>query len=156
MSDHRTGQRRAYLQERQGRSRISGVLGFRLHYDEQGRAVMDLPYDPVITNGVDAVHGGIIGALIDAAGWYAAAQHFDTWVGTVEYKVHLLEGVTGSDLTAVARVVRHGKRLASTEVDVTMSNGRKVAVGSTTCVVTSRAYDGWPPAPGPSGTAGEG
>lgn len=155
MDDARTDQRRAYLQERQGRSRISRVLGFRLHYDPEGRAVMDLPFDPVITNGVDAVHGGIIGALIDAAGWYASAQHFDTWVGTVEFKVHLMEGVAGSDLTAVARVVRHGKRLASTEVDVTTSDGKLVALGSTTCVATSRPYEGWPPEPDPAGRPGE-
>ncbi|NOZ00269.1 MAG: PaaI family thioesterase [Deltaproteobacteria bacterium] len=145
MSDDRVEQRRDWLQKNQGRSRISRTLGFRLHYDEEGRAVMDLPYNPVSTNGVNAIHGGIIGTLIDAAGWYAAAQHFETWVGTIEFKVHLLEGVVESDLKAVASVVRVGRNLASTRVDVFAHDGRRVAVGSTTCAVTSRPYKGLPP-----------
>lgn len=145
MADDLDRQRRAYLQQRQGRSRISRTLGFVLRYDEEGRAEMDLPYDPVSTNGVGAVHGGIVGALIDAAGWYAAAQHYDTWVGTIEYKVHLLQGIVDTDLKAIARVVRQGKRLASTEVEVVTPDGRRVALGSTTCAVTSRPYEGWPP-----------
>jgi len=145
MKDDLIIQRRAYLQQNLGRSRISRTLGLVLRYDEDGRAEVDLPYNPMSTNGVGSVHGGVVGVLIDAAGWYATAQHYDTWVGTVEFKVHLLQAIVETDLKAVASVIRRGKRLASTEVEVITPDGTLVALGSTTCGVTSRTHEGWPP-----------
>ena len=65
-------------------------------------------------------HGGLVGALVDMAGSYAAFTviEADESMLTVEYKVNLLVPAHGDRLVAMGTVVRSGRNISTSEVAV--------------------------------------
>ena len=76
-------------------SPIKQTLKLTLWYDARDRAIFELPYDQGLDNSLGSTHGGILATLLDKAGWFAAAQHYDTWITTTEFQVRLLEPARG-------------------------------------------------------------
>lgn len=118
-------------------STISKSLGIRMHYDEQERAVFDLPYDGRFDHFLDDVHGGAIATLIDNAGWFAAAAQYPTWIVSVEFQVRYHEPAGRQPLRAIGSIVRAGKRITSTAMEVRNAAGVLVATGAGSFVVTT-------------------
>ncbi|TNF70660.1 MAG: PaaI family thioesterase [Acidobacteria bacterium] len=117
---------------------IIASLGSRLSYNETGEAVWDMPYHPGFDHALEGVHGGVFATLLDNAGWFTVAPHYDTWIATVEFQVRLLEHVQKRDLQAVGHLIKLGKRLATTRMEVlTADDGKIVAMGSGTFAPTS-------------------
>lgn len=115
---------------------IKKTLGFDFRYDEEGRAIFEMPFSRHTTHALGDVHGGVIGVMIDNAGWFTAAPYFEQWIATVEYQVRLLEPARREAVIARGEIVRVGKRLATCEVDVRSASGRLVARGAGTFTVT--------------------
>jgi len=131
--------RRAHLERLRAmfhQAPIARTFGMTLKYDEEQRAVFTLPYNPGFDHSIGGVHGGVFATMLDNAGWFTVAVHYDTWVATVEFQVRLLEPVQKEELVAVGRLVHGGKRLATAEMEV-RAGGRRVAIGSGTFTVTS-------------------
>ena len=122
------------------RSTISKSFGLKLDFDEENRAVFDLPYDGRFDHFLDDVHGGAIATLIDNAGWFTAAAHYPMWIVSVEFSVRLHEPAGKQDLRATGRIVRAGKRFTSTEMEVRNASDVLVATGSGTFAVTSSPH----------------
>lgn len=103
--------------ERQGMMRH---LGARLLRVEPGLCELALPYSDKVTQQQDGFHGGAMGALADIAGGYAgltlAAEGME--VTTVEYKVNFLNSFQGGELRATGRVLKAGRRIIVTTVEV--------------------------------------
>ena len=75
------------------------------------------------------LHGGVIGALCEAAAGYAALSVLpegQSVIG-VEYKISLLRAITTDKAVAVARVIKNGRRLMVMEVDAFNDVDDKVA-----------------------------
>ena len=121
-------------------STISRSMGITLHYDEEQRAVFDLPYDGRFDHFLNDVHGGAIATLIDNAGWFAAAARYPTWIVSVEFQVRLHEPAGKQALRAIGSIVRAGKRITSTEMVVRNTSGVLVATGSGSFAVTSSPH----------------
>ena len=120
---------------------IRKAFGMNIRFDEEYRAIFDLPYNPTFNHGLGGIHGGVFAMLLDNAGWFTAAVHYGTWLGTVEFTTRLLEPVTGEDLQAIGHLVRAGKKLAVCNMEIRAAGGRLVAVGSGTFAVTSKSLD---------------
>ena len=118
-------------------STIARSMGLSLSYDEADRALIELPYDGRFDHFQDDVHGGAIDALIDNAGWFAAAAHYPTWIVSVEFQVRLHEPAGRQALTAVGTILRAGKRITQTAMEVRNRSGVLVATGSGSFAVTS-------------------
>lgn len=83
-----------------------------------------------------AIHGGIIAALLDACGGFAAWSSLspDDLVSTIDLRVDYLKHASPEPLFAEARVVRMGNRVAVVDVrcwqgstpDVTCATGKAV------------------------------
>lgn len=116
---------------------ISKIYGMKLSYDEEGSAIFTLPYNPNFNHGLGGIHGGVIATMIDNAGWFTVATHFDTWIATVEFKTHLFEPVKECELKAQGKLIRLGKSLSTTEMFVRNSKDKLIAMGTGTFVVTS-------------------
>ena len=119
-----------------GRAPIKRALGMELSYDEEERAVFEMPHSPEHEHALGDTHGGVIATLLDNAGWFAAAVRYDTWIATVEMQMRLLEPARREPLRAIGRVVRAGRSLAVSEMRVETTAGRLVATGSGTFAVT--------------------
>jgi uncharacterized protein (TIGR00369 family) len=119
---------------------IKATFGMELSFNENNEAVFDLPHNPGLEHGFRDTHGGILATLLDNAGWFTAAVHYDTWIATLEMQMRLLEPARREDLRAVGRLQRAGSRFAVAEMEVRTTSGRLVATGSGTFAVTSLKY----------------
>jgi len=111
-------------------------FGLQLSYRD-GSAVIDMPYNPNYDHGYHQIHGGVMATLLDTAGWFTVAPHFDFWIATVEFSTRLLIPAEKEALRACGKIVRLGKRLAFCDMEVKNSREQLVAVGSGTFSATS-------------------
>ncbi len=120
------------------RAPFGRTIGMTLSYTDDFEAVFDLPHHRSLEHAMGDTHGGAIATLLDNAGWFTAAIHYENWIATVELQVRMLEPARKQDLRAKGRLVRAGKSLAVADMEVRTAAGRLVAVGSGTFSQTSR------------------
>ena len=114
------------------------TFGMRLSYNDKDEAVWDMPHNPGFDHALDGIHGGVFATLLDNAGWFTAAPHYDHWLATVEFQIRLLEPAQNTDLRSIGHIVKLGKRFAIARMEVvTPVDGKTVAVGSGTFAPTS-------------------
>lgn len=98
-------------------------LGVKLRETSPGYCEFGLPYSDKITQHHGYYHGGAIASVTDVAGGFAAATliPINTSPLTVEMKINFIaaaQGKDGSTLIAKGRVIKNGKTLIVTRVDV--------------------------------------
>jgi uncharacterized protein (TIGR00369 family) len=94
-----------------------------------GHCVIELPFRDELAQQHGYFHAGITSAIADSAGGYAALALFppESEVLTVEFKINLIAPAVGSLLIADAIVVRMGRTLTITTVDVCVeSDGERI------------------------------
>lgn len=114
--------------ERQG---LMKTLGIRLQRIEAGRVEVELSCSPLVTQQHGYVHAAAITAIADTAGGYAALTLMepDEEVVAAEFKLNLLRPAIGERLTADATVLRAGRTLIVSQVNVSATtDGRQVPV----------------------------
>ena len=136
-----TADHRANLEALFRSAPIATAMGMSFSYDDEHRAVFDLPRNPDFDHAMGDVHGGAIATLIDNAAWFTAAAHYETWLVTVELTIRLLEPPAQPHLTAIGRLEKAGKRIAVASAEVSSTDGRLVAIGTGTFTPTGRRYD---------------
>lgn len=104
-----------------------------------GTVTIRLPYRPELTQQHGYFHGGTTAAIADAAGGYAGSTLMpDTSsVLTVEFKLNLLNPAQGDRLEAVGRVIKAGRTLTISQIDVWSLDGERrmhVATGVQTLI----------------------
>lgn len=105
------------------------LIGAELAEISAGCCVIRLPYRPDLTQQHGYFHAGVTSIIADSAGGYAAYSMMpaDSEVLTVEYKMNLLKPADGEYLIARGEVVRAGRTLVVTRVDVdTVTDSRAV------------------------------
>lgn len=104
---------------------LMGHLGARLVRVEPGEVEIEVDFDDRLTQQDDFFHAGVTGAIADSAGGYAAMTLMDasTRVLSVEYKLNLIAPAIGERLIATGRVVRSGRTLTVTSIDVHAVDG---------------------------------
>lgn len=112
------------------------LTGIELLEIGDGHAELRLPFrDELATTGT-VVHGGAIATLVDTAAmtaaWAGAELPDELRGATVALTVTYLAPATGVDVTAVAEVIRRGRRLTTVRVDATTPDGTAVAAGLVT------------------------
>jgi uncharacterized protein (TIGR00369 family) len=119
------------------RAPIAGTFGMTLSYNEQGQAVVDLPYNPGLDHALGGVHGGVYATLLDTAGWFTAAAAHDEsyWLATSEMSLHLLLPVERASLRAVGRLIKRGKRQDVAEMRLYDGDGRLVGHATGTFIL---------------------
>lgn len=105
------------------------LLGLTVEEAEKGRVVISCRKREDLLQQTGILHGGVIGALCEAAAGYAALSALpegQSVIG-VEYKISLLRAITTDKAVAVARVIKHGRQLMVMEVDAFNDGDNKVA-----------------------------
>lgn len=89
---------------------------------------------PELMNGANVLHGGVIATVADEAAWQALIHVYKSKrpMTTTELKVNYLRPIAGKSMTARAYVVRAGKTLGVTRVDLFDSGKRLAAIGIVT------------------------
>ena len=137
------------LQHLEQRDRIAGPFGWLMGYQytrrEPGACECELEISPSHLNPGKIAHGGVVYTLADAAMGAAVMAMLDGGQRcvTAELKVNYLRAVAAGKLTARAKVVRKGRRLATVTADVVDKSGEAIAIALGTFAIVS----------GPSGPA---
>lgn len=102
---------------RQGLMRAAGAVLTGL---APGRCTIELPFSDAVGQQRGFFHGGIVGALADTAGGYAAMALLPAGadVLTIEYKINFLRPASGERLVAEGAVLRSGRSVSVTRADV--------------------------------------
>lgn len=102
------------------RQGLMGTLGAELAELAPGRAVIVADYHDGLGQQHGFFHGGVIGAIGDSAGGYAAFSLMppESNVLTVEYKMNIVAPGRGQRLIARGEVVRPGRTLTVARADV--------------------------------------
>lgn len=116
-------------------------LGVRVEVIEADRVRLRLPYRDENSNPGQALHGGVSASLIDIAGGLAALTGVGERPGletsTLDLSVTYLAAAIGEEVVASAEVLRRGKEITYSQVDVRTLAGKRIAAG----LVTLRAFD---------------
>ena len=116
---------------------IARYFGMRLAYNEEGQAIVDLPYNANLDHALDGIHGGVYATMLDTAGWFTAAAAHDEpcWLATSEMSVHFLAPAAHTSLQAIGRLIKRGRRQDVAEMHLYDSQGRLVGHATGTFVV---------------------
>ncbi len=95
-------------------------LGAELTEIRPGSAEVTLPRREEFTQQSGSVHGGILSTIGDNAGGYAAwtLEPNDSNMLAVEFKINLLSEAKGDPIIARGHVIKHGKTLSVSRVDI--------------------------------------
>jgi len=105
------------------------TIGARLVHLGAGHCTIELPFGDAVSQQHGFFHGGVVGTLADVAGGYAAMTMIeaDRDVLTLEYKINFVRPATGAVLTARGEVLRAGRSVIVTRVDIFDAEGRLCA-----------------------------
>jgi uncharacterized protein (TIGR00369 family) len=125
---------------RLGAAPYAARLGVVVESVALDRARIRVPYKDENSNPGRALHGGVPASTIGIAGVLAAWSGFGERVhdaGTLDLSVNYLAAAIGEDIVADAQVLRRGKEIVYSDVDVRNDAGKRIAKG----LVTYRALD---------------
>jgi uncharacterized protein (TIGR00369 family) len=121
---------------------IQATLGFELVEVSDGFAKLQLTPGEHLYGALNAIHGGVTATLLDSAMGSAVMTTLDavTAGSTVTMTVHLTRSISLRTAKVVAEgwVVHRGSRLVTAEGRINDDQGRLLAHGSGTYVLTER------------------
>lgn len=112
-------------------------LGLRLARKHRDGVTMQLRLRPELLNSNGVLHGGITASVVDEAAWWAIRNHFEDPrpATTAELKINYLLPIAGKKLTARAYLLRAGKKLCVSRVDVLNEKRRLAAAAIVTYIL---------------------
>lgn len=118
------------------------TFGVELTSAEQGRVVVEMPFDARYSTPPDLYPASIIGALGDIAAISACLSRLpDGWAtATLDYTVKVLGPARGRRLRAVGDVIRHGKTISTARAEI-WACGDGVADHCGSLLATGRNYE---------------
>lgn len=107
------------------RQGLMGTLGAELAEVRPGYCEIRLPFREALSQQDGYFHAGASGAIADSAGGYAAFTLMGARdsVLSVEYKMNLLTPARGEMLIARGHVLRAGRNLTVSRVDISVRRG---------------------------------
>jgi len=105
------------------------LLGLKVEEAEEGRVVISCQKRPDFLQQTGLLHGGVTGALCEAAAGYAALTVLpegQSLIG-VEYKINLLRAITEDKAVAEAKILKLGRQLVVVEVEAFNAGSSKIA-----------------------------
>jgi uncharacterized protein (TIGR00369 family) len=118
------------------RAPFNNQLGLRVARRHTDGVTIECPIRPDSANLAGTLHGGITATLADVAGGFATLAHYgDRPVTTVELKVNYFLPVTGKKVTARSRILRAGKTLCVSEIEIRTGERKLAAVAIVTYMI---------------------
>jgi uncharacterized protein (TIGR00369 family) len=107
------------------------MLGVRVQRFADGEAEMLLPFreDFLVNAENPTIHGGVIAALVDTVGDFALATRVGRGMPTIDMRVDYLRPAGRVDLVGSARVVKLGRTVSVSDVEIRTPGGEVIALG---------------------------
>jgi uncharacterized protein (TIGR00369 family) len=114
------------------------LLSMRISEVGPGLSVMEIDLAQKHLQSFGFVHGGVFASIIDAASFWSLFYEIedqDTGVTTVDLKLNYLAPAVSGKLIAKGRQIKLGRTLGYADAEVTDSEGRILAHGSSTVIL---------------------
>lgn len=112
------------------------VIGLHLEAAEEGSARLRFDFRPELVGNykLGVLHGGVISTVLDVTGACAVATTYMEegtlhGMGTVDMRVDFLNPGRGEHFTATGRVMRPGRILCATRMELANEAGELIAIG---------------------------
>jgi uncharacterized protein (TIGR00369 family) len=114
------------------------LLGINFEDATRGAASLSMSARPELERFGGIMHGGALASLADSASAFAVLSTLadDEQTVTVDLTLHYLRPATEGKLTAHARVLRAGRRVATVSVEIFNESGALVVTALTTYLKT--------------------
>lgn len=115
------------------RQQVMNLIGATLDEVAPGSCRIRLPFRENLTQQNGFFHAGITSTVADSAGGYAGYTLMPEGsnVLTVEFKINLLRPAAGEMMVASGRVIRAGRSLVFTEVEIEVGDGESMKTCAT-------------------------
>jgi uncharacterized protein (TIGR00369 family) len=119
------------------------LMGIDIVSYEQGNAVLSMRVRPDMQNGVGWLQGGMLVALADEAIALALYTRLTEHEGiaTISESTSFVKGVREGLITAEAKVIRKGRRVAFAEAEVFLDDGKKTMLSRTSAAFAVTAKE---------------
>lgn len=121
---------------------IGDTLGFRIAAAEPGQVTLVGRADGRSYNLIGTVHGGWAASILDTAMALAALTELDAHhdFTTLDIKINYLRPMTTEtgEVHAQGRVIHRGRRVALCEAELLDRDGKRLAHGTSTCLILPR------------------
>ena len=117
------------------------AFGMELHYNQEGSAIFQMPYQEKFNHTFGSVHGGVLSTLLDNAGWFTVAPYYENWITTVDLQVQFLKTTSNLELRSIGHIIKVGKSISFARMEVFDSENKMIASGSGTFSVTTQKID---------------
>lgn len=121
------------------------LLGLKILEAAQGKAALRFAMKPELVGNFNAgiLHGGVISAALDVVGAAAVISGFTEVtplysMGTVDMRIDFLRPGKGSHFVATGTVMRHGRILSSTRMELVNDAGDLIATGAAVYRVSAK------------------
>ena len=111
------------------------LLGLKLNFVEKGKVGVSLDFrDDLVGNYTAGVlHGGVIASVLDVVGGIAVMSTETSemlgGMGTVDLRIDYLRPGSSPRYTALGEVVRAGRLLSTTRMEMAEEGGKLIAIG---------------------------
>jgi uncharacterized protein (TIGR00369 family) len=114
------------------RQTILATFQARLSVPEPGVAVLEMPFQPSLTQQNGYLHAGVAATLADSAGGFAALSRLPdgSEVLAVEFKINYLAPARGDRLRATGRCLKAGRTLSICRVEVESLDGDRAVLSA--------------------------
>ncbi|MFX0122732.1 MAG: PaaI family thioesterase [Candidatus Hodarchaeota archaeon] len=126
-------------------------MGIKLNEFRYGEAFLELEVKDKHIQLHGVAHGGVLAAMIDAAGALAAVTQIEgpNSATTIEMKINYLSSAKKGKILAHGRCIKLGKTIGVSEATITDTEKKLIAHGIVTVMLTSalvlQQVDGIPP-----------
>jgi acyl-CoA thioesterase len=126
----------ANLRQKGSSEPVASFLNMHLVELSPGLARVTMKLTPDYLNFNGMVFGGIIMSIADQAFAYATNSLLSPSIAT-QFNIHLIAAAAVNDeLTAECRVIKGGRRISISEINVTNQDGKLIALATGTTVYT--------------------
>ena len=131
-----TPEQSSRLREAIARIPYAQLLGINFEGGTRGAASLSMSARTELERFGGIMHGGALASLVDTASAFAVLSTLDEdeQTVTVDLTLHYLRPVNGGKLTAHARVLRGGRRVATVSVEIFNESGVLVVTALTTYI----------------------
>jgi len=125
--------------------RFNNVIGMKIVSAEGGKASLRFDMKPELVGNfnMQILHGGVISSALDVIGAVAVIAGFKEGapmysMGTVDLRTDFLRPGAGKHFVATGTVMRHGRILSSTRMELVNETGELIATGAAVYRVSAK------------------
>ena len=122
------------------RAPMKKTFDMELTYNDDDQAIFTMPFDQKFCHALGSMHGGVLSTLLDNAGWFTAQPYYETWINTIDLQVQLLLPTSNKTLISKGTLVKKGKTIAFSKMEVRDEDDILIASATGTFAVSNKNF----------------